>query len=72
MLIQRISGYKESPDTKVLALQLAAACTASSKLDAGFSEKYHISPLSTLVHCCINVVSLGKALYPQVLHSTQV
>ena len=38
---------------------------------AGFSEKYHVSPLSILGHC-FNVVSLGKALNPQMLHLTQV
>ena len=40
-------------------------------LGAGFSEKYNVSPLSILGHCC-NVVSLGKALHPQMLHLTQV
>ena len=40
-------------------------------LGAGFSEKYHVSPLSSLGHCG-NVVYLGKALYSQVLHFTQV
>ena len=39
-------------------------------LCAGFSEKYLVSPLSTLGHCGNNAVSLGKALYPQVLHFT--
>ena len=38
----------------------------------GFSEKYHDSPLSTLGHRGINVVSLAKALYPQVLHFSPV
>ena len=32
-------------------------------LGAGFSEKYHVSPLSILGHC-YDVVSLGKALHP--------
>ena len=40
-------------------------------LGAGFSEKYHVSPLSKLGHC-FDVVSLGKALNPQMLHLTQV
>ena len=40
-------------------------------LDAVFSEIYHVSPLSILGHC-FNVVSLGKALHPQMLHLTQV
>ena len=40
-------------------------------LGAGFSEKYHVSPLSLLAHC-FDVVSLGKALNPQMLHLTQV
>ena len=31
-------------------------------LGAGFSEKYHVSPLSILGHC-FDVVSLGKALH---------
>ena len=35
----------------------------------GFSEKYHVSPLSILGHC-FYVVSLGKALHPRVLHLT--
>ena len=38
---------------------------------AGFSEKYHVSPLSILGHR-VDVVSLGKALNPQMLHLTQV
>ena len=38
-------------------------------LGAGFSEKYHVSPLSILGHC-EDVVSLGKALHPQMLHLT--
>ena len=55
------------------ALQLAVACSASSRLaSGGFSEKYHVSSLSTVGHCGINVVSLGKALYPQAFHFTQV
>ena len=40
-------------------------------LGTGFSEKYHVSPLSILGHC-FGVVSLGKALNPQMLHLTQV
>ena len=40
-------------------------------LGAEFSEKYHVSPLSILGHC-VDVVSLGKALHPQMLHLTQV
>ena len=40
-------------------------------LGAGFSEKYHVSPLSILEHY-FDVVSLGKALYPHMLHLTQV
>ena len=40
-------------------------------LDAGFSEKYHVSSLSILGHC-FDVVSLGKALNPQMLHLTEV
>ena len=39
-------------------------------LGAGFSEKY-VTPLSIL-GLCFNVVSLGKALNPQMLHLTQV
>ena len=41
------------------------------RLGAGFSEKYHVSPLSILGHC-FDVVSLGRALSPQMLHVTQV
>ena len=40
-------------------------------LGAGFSGKYHVSPLSILGHC-FDVVLLGKALNPQMLHMTQV
>ena len=40
-------------------------------LGAGFSEKYHVSLLSILRQC-FDVVSLGKALHPQMLHLTQV
>ena len=40
-------------------------------LGAGFSEKYHVSLLSILGHYC-NAVSLGKTLYPHMLHLTQV
>ena len=40
-------------------------------LGAEFSEKYHVSPLSILGHC-FDVVSLGKAFNPQMLHLTQV
>ena len=40
-------------------------------LGAGISEKYHVSPFSILGHC-FDVVSSGKALYPQMLHLTQV
>ena len=36
-------------------------------LGAGFLEKYHVSPLSILEHF-FDVVSLGKALHPQMLH----
>ena len=38
---------------------------------AGFSEKYHVSPLLILKHW-FDVVSLGKELYPQMLHLTLV
>ena len=40
-------------------------------LGAGFSEKYHVSPLSISGHY-FDVVSLGKTLYPHMLHLTQV
>ena len=40
-------------------------------LGAGFSEKFYISTLSILGYC-FDVVSLGKALYRQMLHLTQV
>ena len=40
-------------------------------LDAGFSEKYHVSPLSILGHY-FDVASFGKTLYPYMLHLTQV
>ena len=35
-------------------------------LGAGFSDKYSVSPLSIL-GCCFDVVSLGKAPHPQML-----
>ena len=41
-----------------------------TSLGAGFSEKY-FSPLSILGHC-FDFVPFGKALYPQMLHLTQV
>ena len=40
-------------------------------LGAEFSEKYHVSPLLILGYC-FDVVSLGKALHPQMLHLTQI
>ena len=40
-------------------------------LGATFSDKYYISPLSILGHY-FDAVSLGKALYPHMLHLTQV
>ena len=40
-------------------------------LGAKFSEEYHVSPLSILGHFQ-DVVSLGEALYSQMLHLTQV
>ena len=40
-------------------------------LGAGFSEKYHVSPLLILGHY-FDVLSMGKALYPHMLHLTQV
>ena len=36
-------------------------------LGAGFSDKYHVSPLSILGQC-FDVVSLDKALHLQMLH----
>ena len=36
-----------------------------------FSEKFHVSPLSISEHC-FDVVTLGRALHPQMLHLTQV
>ena len=38
-----------------------------AQLGAGFSEKYHVSPLLILGHC-FDVVSLGNVLHPQMLH----
>ena len=40
-------------------------------LGAEFSEKYHVSLLLILGYC-FDVVSLGKALHPRMLHLTQV
>ena len=48
---------------RALPMSLPAARVRGS-LGAGFAEKNHVSPLSTLGQCGINVVSLGKALYP--------
>ena len=42
-----------------------------SPLGAGFSEKYHVSPLSIFEHY-FDVVSLGNALHLKMLHLTQV
>ena len=39
-------------------------------LGAGFLEKYHVSPFSMMGHC-FDVVSLGKAPNPQMLHSCE-
>ena len=41
------------------------------RLLAGFSEKNQVPPFSILGHC-FDVVPLGKALHPQLLHLTQV
>ena len=38
-------------------------------LSAGFSEKYHVSPLS-IFRRCFDVVFLGKSLHPQMIHLT--
>ena len=40
----------------------------SIPLGAEFAKRYHVSPLSILEHC-LDVVSLGKALNPQMLHT---
>ena len=42
-----------------------------TSVGAGFSEKYHVSPLTILGHC-FDDVSLDMALHPQILHLTQV
>ena len=36
----------------------------------GFSDKYHVSPLSMLGHC-FDVLSMGKALFPAILNLIQ-
>ena len=57
---------------KALSFANVTACRAvSNPLGAGFSEKYHVSPLSILRHY-FDVVALGNALYPYMLHLTQV
>ena len=48
------------------------AARVRDPLGAGFSEKCHVFPLSTLRHRGINVVSLGETFYHQVFHFTQV
>ena len=52
---------------------VATCCVVSNGVPfgAGFSKKYHVSPLSILGHY-FDVVSLGKTLYPHMLHLTQV
>ena len=57
-------------ERRVLSMSLPAV-RFRIPLGAGFSEKYHVSPLSILGHC-FDVVSLGKALNPQMLYLTQV
>ena len=43
------------------------ACLANSNpVGAGFSEKYHVSPLSILGHC-FDGVSLDKAFHPKMI-----
>ena len=59
-----------SPGRRALPMSLPAV-RLRTPFGAGFSEKYHVSPLSILGHC-FYVVSLGKALGPQMLHLTQV
>ena len=51
-------------------IMLLPAARFRIRLFAGFSEKNHGSPLLILGHC-FDVVSLGKALHPQMLHLTQ-
>ena len=41
------------------------------RIGAKFYMTYHVSPLSILRHC-FDVVSLGKALHPQMIHLTHV
>ena len=46
-------------------------CGFESRSGAGFSEIYHVSPLSILGHY-FDVVFLGNTLYSYMLHLTQV
>ena len=61
---------RETCHNCALSISLSAV-RFRTPLGAGFSDKYHISPLSILGHC-FDVVSLGEALNPQMLHLTQV
>ena len=54
-----------------LPMSLPAVRLRILLVGAGFSEKYHVSPLSILGYY-FDVVSLGKALYHPMLHLTPV
>ena len=68
IFIERDMAQWLERDTLTMSLPVARF---RIRLGAGFSEKNHVSPLSILEHC-FNVVSLGKALHPQMLHLSQV
>ena len=72
---QRVVSFREGQLVQSLARGALSMSLAAVRfrilLGAGFSKKYHVSPLSILGHC-FDVVSLGKALNPQLLHLTQV
>ena len=74
-IFQRFKGYHREGRGAMVSAELSAdvaACRAVRiPLGAEFSEKYHVFPLSILEYC-FDVVLLGKALHPQMIHLTQV
>ena len=67
-----IEGEGRGAMARTRSFANVTACRAvSNPAWCRISEKYHVSPLSILGHY-VNVVSLGKTLYPHMLHLTQV
>ena len=66
--------YIEGRDAMARARSLANVTACRAVLNPAWCrifKKYHASPLSILGHY-FDVVSLGKTLYPHMLHLTQV